>query len=81
MIHDRQMLKTANTELLNLGIGQVSYMRKLKENEIADLPAEADGANAWGLFSASGEPLAICDSEQSAWNYAMDQELITVRLH
>jgi hypothetical protein len=81
MHHDRQMLKTANSELLNLGVGQIAYLRKLQADETRELPEFSDPDNTWGLFSANGEPLALCDSPQSAWHYAKDHELITVHLH
>jgi len=75
------MLNTANSELLNLGVGQVAYLRRLAGDELDLLPHDSDRENAWGLFSAKGEPLALCDSPHSAWSYANDHDLVTVNLH
>ncbi|MEJ2753971.1 MAG: DUF1150 family protein [Chloroflexota bacterium] len=83
MIHDAKIIKSAQESLLELGDGQVAYMKKLDRAALEDL-AEGEHVpidSGWALFSAVGAPLAICDSAESAYGYANEMELTPVSLH
>lgn len=69
------------TELLSLGEGQIGYVRELAQAEIASLPIDITFDRAWAVYSATGEPLALCDSPNAAWSYFADHELAPVSVH
>lgn len=82
MVHDSGLIDTANRELLGLGFGEVAYLRKLDEAGLRALGIAApESAWGWGLFSASGEALAVCPTPAEAWRVAEDKGLVTVSVH
>jgi hypothetical protein len=85
MQHDLELHKMANEELLSLGQGHIAYLKKVTGAEAMEMGAfaeqmEPDGTY-WGLYSANGETLAICDSPASAWAFANDSDLVPVHTH
>lgn len=88
MIHDRELIDAANNRLLELGNGEVAYLRPLDGSELAALGAEpfvngiSEGEIAgWSVCSASGEMLALCATPSDAWGYAVENGLVPVSLH
>lgn len=87
MIHDREMIKAAQSELLTLGSGHIAYLKLLDDAAIESLTVEPAmkqnlrAGKVWGLYSASGEVLALCDSAAAAWSYAADNQLMPVSVH
>ena len=68
-------------ELLSLGEGQIGYTRLLDSSEMEQFSDQISFQKAWGVYSASGETLAICDSPAAAWSFFGDHDLLAVRLH
>lgn len=81
MFHNKDIQKAGHEALFSLGEGQIGYIRPMREDELTHLPPEADFTRAWGAFSATGEPLAICDSPSAAWSFFADRELVPVSVH
>lgn len=82
MVQDQELSDTANRELLALGHGQIAYLKKLAAGDLSRFGIDAgDSAIAWGVFSASGETLAICPTAPEAWRIASDHGLVAVNLH
>lgn len=81
MFHNKEFDQTDREALFTLGEGQIGYIRPMRQDELANLPAEADFTRAWGAFSASGEPLAVCDSPSAAWSFFADRQLVPVSVH
>lgn len=71
-------LDVTNLDLLGLGEGQVGYIRMLDKDE---LPEDIILEKAYGVFSAKGEALALCDSVNAALLFSADHELQMVSLH
>ena len=81
-----QLVKqTADNELLALGQDKIAYLSKLDAAMASNLvlPPEliAKADDLWGVYSASGDVLAICDSPIAAEEFANEEELIAVRTH
>ena len=74
-------LDVTNLDLLGLGDGQVGYIRMLEKDELPDLPEDIILEKAYGVFSAKGEALALCDSVNAALLFSADHELQMVSLH
>jgi hypothetical protein len=70
-----------NDDLLVLGDGEVGYVRHLTKDELPELPADVKLENAWGVYSAKGEAMALCDSATAAWHFGADQDLQIVSVH
>lgn len=83
MIHDRQMLEAANSRLLELGAGEIAYLRPVSEAERLEMGLDEPrhAAIAWKVCSAAGEPLALCATAADAWSYAIDNGLVPVSIH
>ncbi len=81
MFHDKHLAEAASEQLFSLGEGQIGYVRLMREEELSHLPPEANIEKAWGVFSATGETLAICDSPAAAWSFFADHQLMPVSVH
>ncbi len=81
MFHDKEMTKQAERELFSLGEGQIGFVRAIRSDELKLLPPEVSFAEPWGVFSASGETLAICDSPAAAWTYFAEHQLVPLSVH
>lgn len=72
-------------ELANLGLGEMAYVKPLRSDEIAQLfpqaPKLQPGMNLFALLSASGEPIMLTDSRETAVANAWAHDLTTVSLH
>lgn len=81
MFHDKDMAKQAERELFSLGEGQIGYVRAIRRDELDSLPPEVSFEQPWGVFSASGEALAVCDSPAAAWTYFAEHQLVPLSVH
>ncbi len=81
IVFDETSFFEGNSELLTLGEGKIGYIRELNDEAMAELPVEIELDRAWGVFSATGEALALCDSPNSAWSFFADHELQAVSVH
>jgi hypothetical protein len=81
MFHDKAMIETAENELFSLGEGHIGYVRIMRDDELRSLPAEIGFEEAWGVYSATGDTLAVCDSQAAAWSYFADHQLVPVSVH
>jgi len=81
ILADGELFNTASSELLTLGEGQVAYAKPIKQSDLAELSLDVDFKEAWGIFSATGETLALCDSPNAVWSFFADHELDAVALH
>lgn len=81
IVFDDNAKIAANGEFLTLGEGQIGYVRELNDEAMAELPTDVELDRAWGVFSATGEALALCDSPNSAWMFFADHELQAVSVH
>ena len=81
MYHDKEIAKTAENELFSLGEGQIGYVRPMRRDEIDTLPAEISFDEPWGVFSATGETLAVCDTPAAAWAYFAENQLVPLSVH
>ena len=81
--HAGQPLDVA--ELANLGLGEMAYVKPLRSDEVARLfpqaPKLQPGMNLYALLSASGEPIMLTDSHETAVANAWAHDLTTVSLH
>jgi hypothetical protein len=72
-------------ELANLGLGEMAYVKPLRSDEVAQLfpqaPKLQPGMNLFALLSASGEPIMLTDSRETAVANAWAHDLTTVSLH
>lgn len=79
------MQDTADSELRLVGEDQLAYISMIPKETQEDLTAQiedlAEFDKLWGVYSASGELLVVCDSPASAWEYADENELKTVKTH
>lgn len=73
--------EVAARELLLLGEGQLVYFRPVSGEEYAAVVPSAKTVSGLGVFSARGNLLAVCPDLVTAAAYAMDNELMPVRLH
>jgi len=83
-------LKEANarlteSELANIGTGEVAYIRKMDWNEVSRCFPEAPDidpdVDLWALFGADGTPILLTDNRSSTFYRAAEDELKTVSLH
>ncbi|MGM4979740.1 MULTISPECIES: BQ00720 family protein [Rhizobium] len=84
------LLKEANarlteSELANIGTGEVAYIRKMDWNEVSRCFPEAPDidpdVDLWALFGADGTPILLTDNRSSTFYRAAEDELKTVSLH
>ena len=75
----------SETDLAELGDGEIAYIRVLTSKEaqdlfptIEDLP---DGANLYSLNGADGTPIALTDSRDAAMSHAFEGELLIASVH
>lgn len=72
-------------ELANLGLGEMAYVKPLRSDDVARLfpqaPKLQPGMNLFALLSASGEPIMLADSRETAVANAWAHDLTTVSLH
>lgn len=83
MIHDQNHFKKSEKAFLELGAGQIAYIRLLDHEALVALTGDSDMPveNSWAVFSANGDPMAICETPALAWEFAVEHELIAVSLH
>ncbi|MBM7044450.1 MULTISPECIES: DUF1150 family protein [Rhizobium] len=84
------LLKEANarlteSELANIGTGEVAYIRKMDWNEVSRCFPEAPDidpdVDLWALFGADGTPILLTDNRSSTFYRAAEDELKTISLH
>ena len=84
------LLKEANarltqSELADIGAGEVAYIRKMDWNEVSRCFPEAPDidpdVDLWALFGADGTPILLTDNRSSTFYRAAEDELKTVSLH
>jgi hypothetical protein len=72
-------------ELATLGLGEMAYVKPLRSDEVARLfpqaPKLQPGMHLFALLSASGEPIMLTDSRETAEANAWAHDLTTVSLH
>jgi len=72
-------------ELANLGLGEMAYVKPLHSDDVARLfpqaPKLQPGTRVFALLSASGEPILLTDSHETAVANAWAHDLTTVSLH
>ena len=73
--------EVASRELLLLGEGQLVYFRPVKGEEYEDGEQSARPVSGLGVFSARGNLLAVCPDLPTAVAFAMENNLMPVRLH
>ena len=71
----------ANRELLLLGEGQLVYFRAVSGEEYETGEQSARPVTGLGVFSARGNLLAVCPDLETAATFAMENQLMPVRLH
>lgn len=84
--HDVNLMSdTADTQLLSIGENKIAYISMLTKEMLSNLAINAEALTQhnelWGVYSASGELLVVCDDPLSAWEYTAEHELVTVRTH
>lgn len=80
------LLQNATDSELHLtGEDQTAYISMIPKETQEDLTAQiedlAEFESLWGVYSAKGELLIVCDSSSSAQEFADEQELNAVRTH
>jgi len=72
-------------ELATLGLGEMAYVKPLRSDDVARLfpqaPKLQPGVKLFALLSASGEPIMLTDSRETAVANAWAHDLTTVSLH
>ena len=68
-------------DLLWMGEGDIGYLKQLNADEIANLPMDLEIDQVWGVFSAKGEPIALCDGPRAAFEFFSDHNLRAVSIH
>ena len=72
-------------ELASLGLGEMAYVKPLRSDDVARLfpqaPKLQPGMDLFALLSASGEPIMLTDSRETAVANAWAHDLTTVSLH
>ena len=73
------------TECASLGEGFLAYVRPIRSDEVRRLfpqaPELSPGLDLFALLSASGEPILLADSRDTALANAAAHDLYTVSLH
>jgi hypothetical protein len=71
--------------LASMGDGQIAYVKVIRSEDVNMLfpqaPEIAPGIQLFALLSASGAPIMITDSRESALANAWSQELEPVSVH
>ncbi|NLR98784.1 DUF1150 family protein [Rhizobium sp. P38BS-XIX] len=77
--------RLTQSELADIGAGEVAYIRKMEWTEVSrcfpeapDIDPEVD---LWALFGADGTPILLTDNRSSTFYRAAEDELKTVSLH
>ncbi len=77
--------RLTQTELANIGTGEVAYIRKMDWSEVSRCFPEAPDidpdVDLWALFGADGTPILLTDNRSSTFYRAAEDELKTVSLH
>jgi hypothetical protein len=75
----------SQTELAQLGEGQVAYVKLMRTEDIRaafpQAPELQPGMRMFALLSADGSPILLSDSKDAALANAWENELTTVSLH
>lgn len=84
-IGDTMTIDLDSAELAALGEGQVAYVKPMSSDEVQRLfpqaPDLAPGLELFALLSASGAPILLTDSRETALANAWAQDLEPVSLH
>lgn len=82
LLKDRVMPDAA---FLQLGDGEVAYIRSITSDDMVSMfpeaPQLAPGFRLWVLLGADGTPIMIADSREAAVANAMEADLRTVSVH
>ena len=77
--------RLTQSELANIGTGEVAYIRKMDWSEVSRCFPEAPDidpdVDLWALFGADGTPILLTDNRSSTFYRAAEDELKTVSLH
>ncbi|MEF0940142.1 DUF1150 family protein [Rhizobium sp. BR 362] len=77
--------RLTQSELANIGAGEVAYVRRMHSDEVSRCFPEAPdidpGVDLWALFGADGTPILLTDNRSSTFYKAAEDELKTVSLH
>ncbi|MFT4000120.1 MAG: DUF1150 family protein [Rhizobium sp.] len=77
--------RLTESELANIGAGEVAYIRKMDWSEVSRCFPEAPDidpdVDLWALFGADGTPILLTDNRSSTFYRAAEDELKTVSLH
>ena len=73
--------EVAKRELLLLGEGQIVYFRPVSGEEYEAGTQAARLVTGLGVFSARGNLLVVCPDLETAAAFAMENNLVPVRLH
>ncbi len=77
--------RLSQSELANIGTGEVAYIRKMDWSEVSRCFPEAPDidpdVDLWALFGADGTPILLTDNRSSTFYRAAEDELKTVSLH
>ncbi|MBN8950002.1 MULTISPECIES: DUF1150 family protein [unclassified Rhizobium] len=77
--------RLTQSELANIGTGEVGYIRKMDWSEVSRCFPEAPDidpdVDLWALFGADGTPILLTDNRSSTFYRAAEDELKTVSLH
>ncbi|MFK0162820.1 DUF1150 family protein [Rhizobium sp. NPDC090279] len=77
--------RLTQSELANIGAGEVAYIRKMDWSEVSRCFPEAPDidpdVDLWALFGADGTPILLTDNRSSTFYRAAEDELKTVSLH
>ncbi|MDP9840254.1 DUF1150 family protein [Rhizobium panacihumi] len=77
--------RLTQNELVDLGAGEVGYIRRMRSEEVSRCFPEAPdidpALDLWALFGADGTPILLSDNRSSTFFKAAEDELRTVSLH
>ncbi|KAA1185752.1 DUF1150 family protein [Rhizobium tropici] len=77
--------RLTQTELADIGTGEVAYIRKMDWSEVSrcfpEAPSIDPDVDLWALFGADGTPILLTDNRSSTFYRAAEDELKTVSLH
>ncbi|MGO4438693.1 DUF1150 family protein [Rhizobium sp. RAF56] len=77
--------RLTQTELAQVGSGEVAYIRKIRSEDVPRCFPEAPdidpSVDLWALFGADGTPILLTDNRSSTFYKAAEDELKTVSLH
>lgn len=76
---------TTDNDLRSIGENRVAYISIISKETQADITAQIEDLSEftqlWGVYSAGGDLLIICNCPIAAGEYADEHELKTVRTH